>query len=258
MFNLKVLKRLMLSFALLFLSVAAIVSLCFGDFTGNILPFACYVVPATHVTSCLLTLYSFIFINSKASNYTQIIVLFLESTVTLLTGFEFLGLLLYSSILILGYCYGFLKKHNALKVHILVLYWFGILFGIFPSDKIMFAIVFVASLYVIFFYLFVLYSLEVKFSTYIPAEAKHNSFLPQAGEILDLSKLEISDRDRQIIMCLCEGKNYQEISEKIFYSVSTVKKDVLALCDFFKVKNVAELKMLLFQYRVLCKSAETE
>lgn len=250
MFNLRILKRLMLSFAFLFLSVAAFIALFLGDFTDNILPFARYIVPVAHITSCLLTLYSFIFINSKSSNYVQIILLFIESTVTLLTGFEFLGLLLYSSILILGYCYGFLKDHAGLKIHILVVYWFGILFGLFPTKKIMFAIVFVASLYIIFFYLFVLYSLEVKFSTYIPAEAKHNSSLPKAGEILELSKLDISDRDRQIILCLCEGMSYQEISGKIFYSVSTVKKDVLALCEFFKVKNVSELKMLLFQYRI--------
>lgn len=255
MYNLKLLKRLMLFFGFIFLAVAACIAFFFGDFTGNILPYAKYVVPVVHLISCILTLF-LIFV--PEFNNISIIILFMEATITLLTGYEFLGLLLYTSILILSYCYGFLKKHEKLKISLLVAYWFLIMLGILPYDKIMYAIIFAASVYFIFFYLFVLFSLEAKFSTYIPAEAKHNSSLPKAGEILDLSKLDISDRDRQIILCLRDGLSYQEISEKIFFSVSTVKKDVISLCEFFKVKNVSELKMLLFQYRIQGKSTDSE
>lgn len=245
----------MLFFGFIFLAVAACIAFFFGDFTGNILPFAKYLVPATHLICCLLTLLCVFY---TELNIIQIIILFLEATVTLLTSFEFLGLLLYTCILILCYCYGFLKNHTKTKLHIIVAYWFLILTGIFPFNKIMYFIILVASVYVIFFYLFVLYSLEMKFSTFIPAEAKHHSSLPNPGEELDLSKLDISDRSRQIIFCLHEGMNYQEISEKIFYSVSTVKKDVIELCEYFKVKNVSELKMLLFQYRIQGKYTESD
>jgi len=246
--NLRFLKRWMIIFGDIFLALSLFVAIRYPAYYEDICPYAKYVVIAVHSFSFISC---FLIIFKLDWNYLLLFVLVIESTMAILTNNPMIALILFISFIVLAYCFGFFKEKIKQKCIGLIIYWFLILNFLLIIDKRSYFLSLGASLYFLFFFQYIFHVLETKFSTYLNADAKLNYSLPQPGSELHLSDLDISDREKQIIKALRQDKGYQQISEEIYYSVSTVKKDVSHICDYFMVREVNELKRLLFQYIIV-------
>lgn len=246
--SLRFYKRWMIICGDIFIALSLFVTIKYTAYYEDIFPYAEYGVILVHTLSLIA---GFILIFKLNWDYLQLGIILVESAMAIFTNNPLIALLLFLCFNILAYCYGFFKDKVKIKCIVLMIYWFVIIHFLLIIEKKAYFLTLGASLYFLFFFQYAFHVLETKFSTYLNADAKLNYSLPKPGSELHLADLEITDREKQIIKGLRQDKSYQEISDEIYFSVSTVKKDVNHICDYFKVREVNELKRLLFQYIIV-------
>jgi DNA-binding NarL/FixJ family response regulator len=61
----------------------------------------------------------------------------------------------------------------------------------------------------------------------------------------------LSDREKEILRCLCQGMEYKEIAEKLSISPNTVKKHVINIYDKLHVNNKAQAVRIAYTKNLL-------
>ena len=241
-------KRLMIISGFTCTVAAFLVSFFHKDFEHCIIPFANIVIPAIHAASSILIIILFILpLNQKL----QATIFFLESFACVFTGYDYLGLILYTGFLITLYFDFFFDKKIILKFAIFSVIWIAIAIGIIPYGIDRFLLLIVST---IFFDLFML-NLYYKFSSFnkviTPVTAYKNSKIPKPGSELFISSLKLSERQQKVLYLFATQKlNYQQIASELNISVSTVKHEMKIIFDYFYIPNQVHLFALLSQYIV--------
>ena len=231
----------------IFLFVAFITSLHLKLQIGTFIP-SQKVVIVTHGLSFLLS----VIVIFKPVLCIQVFVLMCESILTIMTGYQTLGVFLFYAIVILMFVNGKFRIRPVLELlpfvilHILSLlltYKQGIFFVFMGLANSFF--------YAAFFY-WIYDILRAKLSCFLPAETKNNSIIKEKpGEQLHLSDYNLSERQVNFILDnLHKNSSYKELSETYFVSLSTVKKEFSELYRIFNVTKLEELRHLLLQFQV--------
>ena len=214
-----------------------------------IIPAIRYCIPVIHGICSIL---SFIII-FKFSYAILFSMLQLESIICIITKLEILGIFFYFiSIFLIFLIYYQTKPVKYIvcisyAIHIFLLGctftygWQNFLLNVFTS----------CYMFVLFLWVYNL--LKVKFSCFKPSMIMNNSTI---GEKIPGTKLKLSDynlSERQISFTLDFINNnlsYNDLTEKYYVSLSTVKKEFAEVFKIFGVTKNDELKLLLLQYVV--------
>lgn len=193
----------------------------------------------------------------------QVFILAIQSVSTTCTGFDTLGIFLYSAAIIILFVNGFFKVHLKEKISVVIFLWMLILTGysFFVLKNYNFskrslcriALEFSVSFFFFGFYFYIYKKLESLLTTLVPVKTVSNSKLtfPKIGSTLHLSDYGLTDRQIKLVLTyLTTQKNYEALSEQFFISKSTVKKDMSNVFYKFDVSNLKELHILLLQYIV--------
>lgn len=234
-------------FGCILLSVAFYISLCQADFSNNIVPYAKFVYPITNLVCLFLCLFIVFF---PQHLIIKSIILVVQSFLTTLNGYDFMGTFLYSNLIIILFLDGFFITKIKQKTSILATIWIFIACAVIPYGIYRFIRMIALSFYIITFYLYVYYNLESILSTFIPANLKiENNDLPKPGSTLYLKNYNLTERQVSILKTYLENESpYSEIADKHNISVSLVKREMSLIFTQFKVKNLKELHFLLLQY----------
>lgn len=239
--------RVFAIFSAVFLFVAFITSLHFDLRVETFIP-SQKVVIVTHGISFLLSL----IVIFKPVLFIQVFVLMCESILTIMTGYQTLGVFLFYAIVILMLVNGKFRFRPVLEmlplvslhiISLLLTYKQGFFFVLMGFSNSLF--------YAAFFY-WIFDILRAKLSCFLPAETKNNSIIKEKhGEQLHLSDYNLSDRQMNFILDnIHKNSSYKELSETYFVSISTVKKEFTEVYKIFNVKKLEDLRLLLLQYQV--------
>lgn len=207
------------------------------------------VIPVVH-SICLLLAFTCII---KPSTYVMITIFLLESELTILTGYEELGIFFFYAALILIFCKDILSKKSKRPVLIMVVLHFVTLLLTYTHGL---NITFISIGYSVFcfaFYLWIYSYLKAKFSCLFPKNVRENNTIigKPAGAVISLADYNLNERQSTYVIENIHNKlSYKEISEKYFVSISTVKKIFAEVFKIFEVSNIEELRLLLLQYQV--------
>ncbi|TDO92259.1 regulatory LuxR family protein [Halanaerobium saccharolyticum] len=86
--------------------------------------------------------------------------------------------------------------------------------------------------------LFIINNLERKI------QKNRHGLLEKAGQ-----KFQLTEREKELLKLLIEGKNNQEIAQDLFISINTVKKHLSHIFNKTEVKNRTELVSLIYKVR---------
>ncbi|MCR4735272.1 MAG: hypothetical protein K5829_09745 [Treponema sp.] len=241
------------------LTVAAVISFLIEAEAKTILPHPEIIVPIINTLSAVSALIYFIFPQLKVLAY---IIMLVQGISTVITGYETLGVFLFTALGILAFCNGDLRKKFKLKTSLFLTIWFVSLFGILPFGLPRFILAFAESFLFLTFY-FCIYKKLAKllapispvFETITDIKIK----LPEAGKKIYLSDLDLNERQQKFIFDNLKLKsNYHDLSEKYYVSTSTVKKEMVDAFNKIGVSNLEELRLLLMQYDVHFNHEEKE
>ncbi|MBR1639888.1 MAG: hypothetical protein IJ688_10930 [Treponema sp.] len=235
----------------LILSVAAVISLMVEAETRTILPAPEITIPVINSLCALAALVQFFFPNKHIISYS---VMLIQSVSTILTGYETLGVFLFTALIILMFCNKDLRNHFYAKFIPLLAVLLLSLFGVLPFGLFRFILAFAESVFFLSFYFCIYKKLENLLSSIAPAfrsAEKLNISLPEAGQTILLSDLGLNERQQNFIFdILNSNSSYNDLSQKYYVSTSTVKKEMADAFRLVGVKNLEELRILLLQYRV--------
>ncbi|MBP5520635.1 MAG: helix-turn-helix transcriptional regulator [Treponema sp.] len=218
----------------------------------TIIPYPKYVIPILDIASTLFTICIVIFPKKHFSLYP---VLFVQAILTSLTGYEQLGIFLFSVLIVLIYLNGsfYCKKQNLLII-LLYVFYSVVLLGVIRYGKQRFyiAIGYTYFIAAAFNYLFMVY--RQKLTSLLPLIHQElylskDIQLPKSGEIMHLSKYKITERQKIILYeAVAKNKTYGEIALKNNLSLSLVKKEMTNIMQYFGCKNIDSLKIVLSQF----------
>ena len=236
----------------LFLLVAVITGFIFGGDDNSIIEYFAdtdIVIPVVHLICAIVTF----FLIFKTNHYIVICILLIESTITILTNNQELGIFFFYAALIFIMSKGLLKKRT--KMITIILFCFHIITLVFtyPHGWKVLSISFGYSVFSMVFYTWIFYVLKTRFSCFFPQNVAKNETLAnlKAGSILKLSDYNLNERQMTFVLENIHNKmTYKEISEKYYVSISTVKKIFTDVFKIFNVSNIEELRILLLQYQV--------
>lgn len=122
-------ERIFLIFSFIILMIATVLSFILPAETRSVIPYPKITIPFIN-TICTILCFLTIF---KMNWYMlQYAILFIESICTILTGYELLGIFLYSAFLIKLFVNGFFVKKLFPKIIILILIWLITILGLIP------------------------------------------------------------------------------------------------------------------------------
>lgn len=203
-------------------------------------------------THLICTFFSF-FMIIKPSDIGYVIILMIESVLTILASYEQLGIFFFYAALILLFCKDLCGKKSRFIVPILVTIHVLSLFGTYAHGSKVFFLSIIYSAFSFLFYLWIYRYLQAKFSCFWPKNVTQNEILKdiKPGEIVKLSDYNLTERQTEYLLDnLYSSLSYKKISQKHNVSVSTVKRTFIDICKIFKVNNAEELKFLLLQYQI--------
>lgn len=212
-------------------------------------PIALIVVPAIHIITSI-TVFVLIF---KDNIFIKFALFQIESCVAIYTGFAPIGMFLfYSSIFVL---YIFYFSENKYFWHLLGVFSLHIFFLIIdPSSDYTTKVVNIPSTFfmlIMFIYFYDI--LRNKFSSFVPKAITLNSNLgdKKPGDVVKLSDYNLTERQINFVYdYIIENLSYNELSEKYFVSLSTVKKEFSDTYKILGVTKLSELKILLLQFKI--------
>jgi len=233
----------------LFLSVALFASLHLELHTKTIIP-SQNIVRIVHGICVACTFFSIF----KPLFIIQISVMVLESILTILTGYEQLGLFLFYGALVLMFVKGFFTVNGITKITILGIFHLLAILGISVKGWIFVVLTAASSIFYAAFFACIYDILKVKLSCFMPSKVTYNEVLVNLakGSKLHLLDYTLSSRQADFILDnLHSNCSYKDLSEKYFVSISTVKKDFSEIFKIFGVTKLEELHILLLQYQVV-------
>lgn len=229
------------------LAVACYISIFIEKFDKSSFFHPEIVVPALNIF-CFAICVTLFF---KNNFYLQYSILILQSVNTVLIGLELLGLILYSTMLILFLANGQFKRNFKVKLILLGIIWFSICLLSIPQGFHVCIRLFVVSVFLFAVYTNVYFKLKRLLTPFITTPLVTNDKLPPIGESLVLSSFDLTDRQIEMILFYkINNATYGEISEKFNISPSTVKKDMVQIFNTFGVTNLRDFNTVLLQYNV--------
>ena len=239
--------RVFAIFSAVFLFVAFITSLHYELHIETFIP-SQKVVIFTHAVSFILA----VFVIFKPVLFIQVYVLMSESILTIMTGYQTLGVFLFYLTIILMFVNGKFRTRPVIGVlPIVILHLLSLILSY--KQGIFFVFMGLAnSLFCGAFFYWIYDILRAKLSCFLPAETKNNSIIKEKpGEQLHLTDYNLSERQLNFILDnLHKNSSYKELSKTYFVSLSTVKKEFSELYKIFNVTKLEELRLLLLQFQV--------
>lgn len=242
--------RILECLAFLILAVAFTLSLILPPDSLTWIPAPQITVP---VVNGLCALFCIMLIIRPGIKALEIGILLTQSFFTTWTGYETLGMFLFSALVILLFCYGFFRTHIRQRTIILIAISFICLFGVIPYGIARCVLVYSTLLFMTAFYYAVYTQIKDILSPLLPAQSdKAKVVLPPQGSAINLKECGLSQRQTQILTeYLLTNASYSELADKFIVSISTVKKDMAQALHIFGVKNNEELRFLLSHYRII-------
>lgn len=241
----------MLFCTFLVLTVASFLSITLPPTENTILRYPQITVPIVNFSSCIFCL---ILLFLKTEHYKlEILLCFVQSIFTTITGYETIGAFLYSAIIIILFINKFFVSHFYLKVFSLLIIWLCITLGLIPISVERFFLIIAVSIFFCSFYLFVFDKLKNQLSVFLPSNETFISKIkmPAPGSKLNLQDYDLSDRQIMLIKeYLVSQKSYAQLSNKFNIGLSTVKRDMSMAFERFGVKDIKRLHILLLQYEI--------
>lgn len=219
-----------------------------GDLTLPI-PYLNIIYPITHFSCFILG----IIILIKENKYVLFLILQLESFVALTSDYALIGIFLFhTSIFILYVDYYDSKKVNRViqfcfLIHALVLTYN---FIINWEKSILYLL---SSILTYFIFKYIIDLLRNKYSCFIPTTVTKQSKLSniKPGSKIKLSDLGLNERQCNLIFdYVINNLSYNDLTEKYYVSLSTVKKEFADSYKILGVNKLEELHILLLQYQI--------
>lgn len=240
----------MVFFAFISLVLATVISINGEDYSRTLIPYAESVVPAVHFLCALVCLFLFFF----PLSIVQAAVCIIEGVCTTMIGLEMLGLLLFSTALLILFCNQFFLTNKEGKIAAILIVWLLAVIGLFPFGTLRLLQNITITLFAIFLYRHLYNKLRNHLGYFVNAQKKISriDILPTPGARLSLKSVGLTERQAAITMEYIHcRKSYEEIAEKLILSTSTVKKEMAAVNKLFEVKNSGELYLILVQYNLM-------
>ncbi len=247
-----VMGRLINIFSFLYASVLSVVCIVMqikGIVPEQFGPIALIAVPAIHVLTSLVLIYLII----KDNLFIKFALFQIESLVAIYTGFEAIGMFLFYSSIFFLYIFYFSENKNF--YHILGFYIIHIFFLVIePSADVSTKIVNIpASFFMMLMFIYFYEILQNKFSSFVPKAIALNSNISDKnpGDIVKLSDYNLTERQINFVYdYIMDNLSYNDLSEKYFVSLSTVKKEFADTYKVLGVSKLSELKILLLQFKI--------
>lgn len=241
----------------LFLLTAFIVSLYYDGDKNSILeliphhlgrPLTAYILPIVHGT---MALWCF-FLIFKPSIRSQVIMLFIESFITILTNTEMLGIFFfYAAVAISQISQAFNPKEH-IKIATITIIHFLCILGIYPHGWAKVFLALGTSCFYMVFMFWIYHLLRVKFSSFLQKAVYENSVIKEEpGQIVNLKDYGLTERQIAITKDYVANKTaYKELAEKYITSLSSIKKDFSIVFQKLGVSDIHEMSVLLQQYQL--------
>ena len=246
-------ERVVSAIGFCFLVIATITSFLNDGDPTSILELICPSKIIIFVTHFLCSCYAF-FLIFKPSDIGYVIIMMVESVLTMLTSYEQLGTLFFYASLILIICKDLAGKKMGNIIPALIVIHVLSLIGTFTHGLKVTFLSIASSAYSFIFYLWIYKYLKAKLSCFWPKTVTQNEVLKDVkiGSILKLSDYELNERQITFVLeNLYNNLSYKDLSSKYNVSVSTVKRTFTDICKVFKVNNLEELRFLLLQYQII-------
>ena len=238
----------------IFLLIASLCSIFMQEeWSGTtLIPYYQIVIPATNIISTIFCVFIFIF---PEKHFFLYFVLLFQAVFTSLTGYESLGVFLFSlciTLIVLNVSLP-LKKQKFIIPLLYLMFTFTLLGSIPYGKERFFMAVGCTYFFASAFYCIVL-TYKRKFKTILPIIQKelfisHDISLPNSGEKLNLNQFAITDRQKRILYeVVANNKSYGEVTLSTKLTLPLVKKEMAAIIQYFGCKNVNSLKLVLGQY----------
>lgn len=211
--------------------------------------YAVYTIPTVHLI-CSIIVFCLIF---KENLILRFFLFQIESWVAIYTGFAEIGMFLYYASIFSLYIHYFTDKKDF--KHVTICFIFHLFFLIIsPSTNIATKVVNIASsIFMMIMFMYFYEVLKNKFSSFIPKAVTLNSNISDKvpGETIKLSEYNLTERQINFIYDnIIENLTYNDLVEKYFVSLSTVKKEFADVYKIFGVTKLSELQILLLQYKI--------
>lgn len=242
-------ERFFLIFSFIILMIATILSFVLPAETRSIIPYPTITIP---FINSVCTILCFLTIFKMNWHLLQYAILLIESICTILTGYELLGIFLYSAFLIKLFVNGFFVKNLYPKIIILILIWLITILGLIPFGFERVILSYASVCFFCTFYLHIYKKMEDDLIRYIPPVSIESEIkLPSYGKKLYLSDYKLSDRQIKFLMeYIKNGKSYKAMAEIFIVSESIIKTEMSRIQRKFGVKNREDLRVLLLQYEI--------
>lgn len=239
---------------LIFLIISSFCSIAFQDEWSNltILPYHHIVIPVVHILSSIICFCVFLFPKKRIFLY---IILWLQIILAALTGFETIGVFLFTIFIVLFYFSDSLPAKRKKPIIILLYLLFTILLSssiVYGKERFPMAVgstyFFASAIYCI------ILTYKNKLKAILPLIQQElyiskDITLPKPGDVMRLKEYDISDRQKLILYeVMTNNKTYGEIAIKNNLSLSLVKKDMTSILQYFGCKNASSLKLVLGQF----------
>ena len=246
-------ERVVSAIGFCFLVIATITSFLNDGDPNSILELICPSKIIIFVIHFLCSCYAF-FLIFKPSDIGYVIIMMVESVLTMLTSYEQLGIFFFYASLILIICKDLAGKKMGNIIPALIVIHVLSLIGTFTHGLKVTLLSIASSAYSFIFYLWIYKYLKAKLSCFWPKTVTQNEVLKDVkiGNILKLSDYELNERQITFVLeNLYNNLSYKDLSSKYNVSVSTVKRTFTDICKVFKVNNLEELRFLLLQYQII-------
>lgn len=241
----------------IFLLIAFLVSIYYNGDQYSIIelipnnfdaPLTSYLLPIVHGT---LAFWCF-FLIFKPHMVSQIVILLVESYVTILTGTELLGIFFFYAAFSISQIIHAFKNHAKVKLAILTVLHFVSIILTFGHGWARVFLSLGTSLFYMAFMFWMYHLLRVKFSSFLQVAVHDNEVIKEKpGEIVYLKDYGLSERQIAITKDYVSNKTpYKALAEKYITSLSSIKKDFSIVFQKLGVTDIQEMAMLLQQYQL--------
>ena len=217
------------------------------------------IIPKVKITvpiiNALCAVLAFVLLFIPRNTFLECAILAMQAVTTCLTGYESLGIFLYTAMILILFCDGFFKKHAFRRILILFVAWFLVLPGIIPHGIERYILAITQSIFTLAFYCFIYKKLETLLkplmTLYIPESTCPAVKDIKKGDKLSLTSCGLNEREVQFTFdFLVNNKTYRQIADEQYVSISTVKKVMADVLKKIGVRNQNDLKILLLQYKI--------
>ena len=243
-------QRLFFVFSFLLLATASILSFILPPETRSLIPHTEIVIPIVNSLCAFLCIIVIFKMQYERLQYT---ILFIQSIFTIATGYEILGILLYTILLVKLFLNGFYKTHLKLKAIFSFGVWILMILTLYPFGLERLVLAFSVVCFFCTFSYWLYLKLNEQLKPFLPEDIINTKIkLPPRGADLDLKKYGFTERQIAILKEFMNFElTYKEIAQELVLSTSMVKLEMSKIINFFEVKNAESLRLLLLQYTII-------